>query len=157
LCSDFFFGHDTISIRIRLLKGLGVHPKAADAGGLSELVIRIEIDEGLEKPAVEAVGVPIPQDLVVEAEEKPVLFESVPAGASGTQPILQEQPVVENLQGSTEEPLIQMEEEEEIPTEPITLEEEEEDVIDTYREKFTDSLRKNHLVKFHPESHQHCL
>ncbi len=69
-----------------------------------------KIDEGLEKPAVEAVGVPIPQDLVVEAEEKPVLFESVPAGASGTQPILQEQPVVENLQGSTEEPLIQMEE-----------------------------------------------
>lgn len=42
-------------------------------------------------------------------------------------------------------------EEEEIPTEPITLEDEEEDVIDTFREKFTDSLRKNHLVKFHPE------
>jgi DNA-directed RNA polymerase subunit K/omega len=45
------------------------------------------------------------------------------------------------------------EEEEDIPTEPIALEEEEEteDVMDTYREKFTDAVRKNHLVKFHPE------
>lgn len=51
----------------------------------------------------------------------------------------------------SEEEDIPSEEEEEIPTEPITLEEEEEEVMDTYREKFTDSLRKNHLVKFHPE------
>jgi hypothetical protein len=48
LCRDFFFGHDSIPIRIGLLKGLGVHPKAADAGGLSEVVIRIAIDERLE-------------------------------------------------------------------------------------------------------------
>jgi DNA-directed RNA polymerase I, II, and III subunit RPABC2 len=45
------------------------------------------------------------------------------------------------------------EEEEEIVNEPIALEEDEEseDVMDTYKEKFTDSLRQNHLVKFHPE------
>lgn len=44
-------------------------------------------------------------------------------------------------------------EEEDIPTEPIALEEDEEpeEVMDTYREKFTDAVRKNHLVKFHPE------
>jgi DNA-directed RNA polymerase subunit K/omega len=57
----------------------------------------------------------------------------------------------ETVSLASEEEDIPSEEEEEIPTEPITLEEEEEDVIDTYREKFTDSLRKNHLVKFHPE------
>lgn len=43
-------------------------------------------------------------------------------------------------------------EEEEMPMDPMPLEEDEPDeVMDTYREKFTDSLRKNHLVKFHPE------
>ena len=44
------------------------------------------------------------------------------------------------------------EEEEDVPMDPMPLEEEEpEDVMDTYREKFTDSLRQNHLTKFHPE------
>jgi DNA-directed RNA polymerase I, II, and III subunit RPABC2 len=45
------------------------------------------------------------------------------------------------------------EEEEDMTNEPITLEEDEEseDVMETYQEKFTDSLRQNHLVKFHPE------
>jgi DNA-directed RNA polymerase subunit K/omega len=44
-------------------------------------------------------------------------------------------------------------EESETPNEPIVLEEEEEeeDTMEEYKEKFTDSLRKNHLVKFHPE------
>jgi hypothetical protein len=45
---DVFSGNDAIPIRIDLLKGLGVHPKAADAGGPAEYVIRIEIDERLE-------------------------------------------------------------------------------------------------------------
>jgi len=45
------------------------------------------------------------------------------------------------------------EEEEESVGEPILLEEEEEseDVMEEYKEKFTENLRKNHLVKFHPE------
>jgi len=44
------------------------------------------------------------------------------------------------------------EEESDAPNEPIVLEEEEdEDIMEEYKEKFTDSLRKNHLVKFHPE------
>ncbi len=43
-------------------------------------------------------------------------------------------------------------EEEDMPMDPMPLEEEEPDeVMETLREKFTDSLRKNHLVKFHPE------
>lgn len=41
---------------------------------------------------------------------------------------------------------------EELPMDPMPLEEDdEEEVMDTYKEKFTDSLRQNHLVKFHPE------
>lgn len=45
------------------------------------------------------------------------------------------------------------EEESEAPNEPVLLEEdeEEEDNMEEYKEKFTDALRKNHLVKFHPE------
>ncbi len=45
------------------------------------------------------------------------------------------------------------EEESDTPNEPIVLDEEdeEEDLMEEYKEKFTDSLRKNHLVKFHPE------
>ncbi len=52
---------------------------------------------------------------------------------------------------SEDEPI--SDEETESMNEPILLEEEEdtEDVMEEYKEKFTDSLRKNHLVKFHPE------
>jgi DNA-directed RNA polymerase I, II, and III subunit RPABC2 len=44
-------------------------------------------------------------------------------------------------------------EEDDLPADPIALEEDEEseDVMETYKEKFTDSLRQNHLVKYHPE------
>ena len=53
----------------------------------------------------------------------------------------------------SEEEDIVSEEESEGPNEHIVLEEdeEEEEAIEEYKEKFTDSLRKNHLVKFHPE------
>ena len=45
------------------------------------------------------------------------------------------------------------EEESDTPNEPIVLEEdeEEEDIMEEHKEKFTDAVRKNHLVKFHPE------
>lgn len=58
----------------------------------------------------------------------------------------------ETLSIASEEDL-PSDEEEEITQEPMPLEEDEEseDVMDTYKEKFTDSLRENHLVKFHPE------
>jgi DNA-directed RNA polymerase subunit K/omega len=61
--------------------------------------------------------------------------------------------VEETASNVSEEDLPSEEEEEDIPTDPIALEEddESEDVMDTYQEKFTDSLRANHLVKFHPE------
>jgi DNA-directed RNA polymerase subunit K/omega len=68
------------------------------------------------------------------------------------------EPTDEELEEETtsivsEEDDIVSEEESEGPNEHIVLEEEEEeeDVMDEYKEKFTDSLRKNHLVKFHPE------
>jgi DNA-directed RNA polymerase I, II, and III subunit RPABC2 len=62
---------------------------------------------------------------------------------------------VEEETGSmvSEEDLPTEDEEEDMVPEPIALEDDEDSdvVIDTYKEKFTDSLRKNHLVKFHPE------
>jgi DNA-directed RNA polymerase I, II, and III subunit RPABC2 len=62
---------------------------------------------------------------------------------------------VEEETGSlvSEDELPSEEEDDEVVNEPIALEDDEDtdDVMDTYKEKFTDSLRQNHLVKFHPE------